>query len=160
MTSGSKRELILSLKKEHKEMLSEINSLEKILRRFQDGYPASKSVETFFKRLLVLEERFIQHMRREEQSLYSVLRLYVDGEMVKLMLEDHRRVAEDLGQGRSAFNGEASVSSEFRSRLSRVFSLKKEHLEKEEDVIFWLAEVKLGRSADVSTTLGFEDLKY
>ncbi len=152
MGDGLKPKLIPSLRREHIELLRGMNRLQEHLYQLRAGREISEAHQKFFRKLSVLEDKIIRHMQREEQYLYTALQLHVDGELVNLMMEEHRRVTDTIEKSRPTPSGNVKIVthpfSKWKSELNKTLSFKKEHLRKEEGVVFWLAEVKMRISED------------
>ena len=110
-----------------------------VSRRKSRGKPA-ESID----RLKSMVER---HILNEEATLYEPLRLkFGRGGPIDTMTREHRSIRQSLGRLLSALDAYSAGRTRIADLQSSLNSLQKEigeHIEKEEKVLFWLADLKL-----------------
>ncbi len=154
LAGALKSGFMTTLRLEHTGLIGQIDSLQKYILQLHnlDQSLKSKTLPVMLETLSVLQDRMIKHMRLEERRLYTLLPYYIDPDLVDLMIKDHRNLATAIAKTRM-HRGKRCVTQELPElilTLKNLLSLKKEHLRKEREVVFWLAEVKTRWAADSS----------
>ena len=137
----TREDFLTPLIREHSTIVQELESIRNTL---QSQTPAPK----LLKLVDDLGEGMKKHFVHEERSLYRQLkiRLREDSPTDEMTL-DHESIRRDFVAFRQAVGKNGEKHSIVRiQRLFDIFQRKlKEHIKKEERVLFWLADVKLGQ---------------
>ncbi len=133
---------ITPLKNDHKEIARQLDILRKAMA--QSPRPSSRELGRAARRLASLIQR---HLENEESTVYKPLSLTMGRHSpTDMMAREHRSIRQGLARLASAL-GEQEVNDarieESRSRLASLQEQISAHMETEEKVLFWLADLKL-----------------
>ncbi len=143
-----------ALKEEHSSLLEQVYALDAQLSWLESSGPTK--TRKILHRLLTggekLAEELSFHFQREEDALYPILekRMSDKAEPVRIMRQEHVNLSTRL----TAFNSEIERmlkehdnlrTWEVSSSLQRLRSELSDHVSREENVLFWLAEIHLSK---------------
>jgi hemerythrin-like domain-containing protein len=136
----AEQDRIATLKNEHKGISRQLS----VVRGELTASPPSDRLQRSIGRLESLVER---HFTGEEESLYKPLKLRLGRrDPVDAMTQEHRTIRRTLRELRSSLTrceADSSRVGELRSCFDSLQRDLGEHVEREETVIFWLADLKL-----------------
>jgi hemerythrin-like domain-containing protein len=136
----AEQDRITPLKNEHKGISRQLS----VVRGELTASPPSDQLERSIDRLESLVEK---HFTGEEESLYKPLKLRLGRrDSVDAMTQEHRTIRKTLRELRSSLTrckADPSRAGELRSCFDSLQREMGEHVEREETVIFWLADLKL-----------------
>jgi hemerythrin-like domain-containing protein len=140
------------LREEHRVILAALDTLEMAADRLAAGRPAP---EPWWEDMLAWLGAFVErtHHAREEQSLFSVMAKAgapTSGGPIAVMLEEH-------AEGRGYVQALAREGGAARVAAARNYArLLRAHIDKENEVVYPLAEAVLDRPAMEEVARGFE----
>src|SRR6266571_2835614 len=140
------------LKSEHSALLGEVYQMENQLTFLESsgrirGLRVLKELAETSRRM---QENLLQHTAKEEKDFFPVLesRLGKDRELVEVMKREHEELIGSLGSlttelDRMTKNRDTTRTWNLVSRLQDLKGGLSDHLSREEQVLFWLAELRL-----------------
>ena len=144
------------LSQEHQVVLEQLQALEAALDRFDPGQVAAT--------LRFFDEQVTLHRRKEEEVLFPALARYIGTEMgpIAVMLHEHREEQARLEEIRVALD--AGDTPEARGTLRRagrqILDLLRNHIAKEDNVLFPLAERTLSAEEKMEAQEGMDAIGY
>jgi hemerythrin-like domain-containing protein len=136
----AEQDRITPLKNEHKSISRQLN----VVGGEMTGSPPSDRLQRSIDRLGLLVEK---HFAGEEESLYGPLKLRLGRKnSVDAMTEEHkaiRRTLKELHSSLARCQADSDRVGELRSCFDSLQRELGEHIEREETVVFWLADLKL-----------------
>ncbi|MCS4539056.1 MAG: hemerythrin domain-containing protein [Thaumarchaeota archaeon] len=126
------------LTKEHDVMFSMVHEIERDLNAIKDGTLKANTRE----RITNLTEFLQRHILKEEQIMFPVLLWYLgmDKPVVNTMHEEHERMGAEF---QSIVANLPKSSSIHLQRIQGMLNILKSHISKEDNVLFWLAEIRV-----------------
>jgi len=134
-------EEIALLREEHRAIVRDLGSVQRLLHeKKQHPQRRRESIDVLGARLRV-------HFAHEEETVYKPLNSVLKGRTpTKELMQDHRSIRQAFERlsrlSASRGNGQASLS-DLTDLFQFLQSALGKHLEKEEKVVFWLAEYHL-----------------
>jgi len=136
----AEQDRITPLKNEHRSISRQLD----VVRGEMTASPPSDQLQRSIDRLGSLVET---HFTGEEESLYKPLKLRLGRDNpVDAMTQEHRTIRRAIRELHSSFTrckADSSRAGELRSCFDSVQRELGEHIEREESVLFWLADLKL-----------------
>ncbi len=137
----AEQDRITPLKNEHRVISRQLAI---VLGELTASPPPPEELQRSIERLGSLVE---MHFTGEEESLYKPLRLRLRrSNPVEAMTREHRTILKTLGELHSCLarcRADSSRSGELRSCFYAFQRELGKHIEREETVVFWLADLKL-----------------
>ncbi|MBI2126945.1 MAG: hemerythrin domain-containing protein [Thaumarchaeota archaeon] len=126
-----------ALREEHKTILEIISQIEKHLKNADYKVLQSCSIPQ-------LKEILDRHLEKEDEVLFPMLQRYLgmDKGVVKAMQTEHREIEacfSAISESKSCTSGDSKLALDTKHMIR----LLKPHLSKEDNVLFWLAEIKV-----------------
>ncbi len=158
-------QVIDELKKEHEGIMQMLLILEAVAGRLEREEPVpAGDLEAIVEFLAVFADRC--HHGKEEKHLFPALKkagLPPEGHPVEILLAEHRKGRELIAamkQGLARIkSGDAEGGRAFAEAASRYMDLLELHIEKENSVLFPLAETRLDPRRDPELLAAFEKLE-
>ena len=136
----AEQDRITPLKNEHKGITRQLG----VVRGELTASPPSDQLQQSIDRL---ESLVGKHFTGEEESLYKPLKLRLGRKnSVDVMTQEHKTIRKTLRELRSSLarcKADSSRVGELRSCFDSLQRELGEHIEREETVVFWLADLKL-----------------
>ncbi|MBM3897869.1 MAG: hemerythrin domain-containing protein [Thaumarchaeota archaeon] len=119
---------------EHKVMLSMLHEIEKDLDSIKGGTLNANTHD----RITTLVGFLQTHFTKEEQVVFPILSRYlgIDRAVVDAVSAEHERITTDFVQLSKP------PSAQFE-KIQKTIRMLKSHISKEDNVLFWLAEIKI-----------------
>ncbi len=145
-------EALTLLKDEHSTILQQVYEMDKLLGLLESSGPrgAAKLLRQLLEASKVTWTHLSYHTAREEKILFPVLekRLGANGESVEVMRREHSSLLESLVSLRSEIekmveDHDTIKTWNLASRLQELRGTLSDHMSREENVLFWLAELHL-----------------
>lgn len=134
------------LRDDHSRLMNSLSSLEKLVSHVPDP----GSIEKISSLLTSLTSQLMKHHEREELGLFPVLKKYLGGELgpIPVMEGDHcalRGAREEAVTCLKALDVgyERDVAAQLRTLCLKLVGLLRNHISKEENVLFWVARINL-----------------
>ena len=121
------------LRKEHEKVLKILDNLEKNID--------DKNIASMKKEISVLEREFDKHsLNKEEKVLFPEIEKFMprEGGPTGMMIIEHKDLTESI----KMFNGEKDINNLIETG-SHIISLLREHIDKENNMLFMMAEMHL-----------------
>ena len=138
----SQNDRITPLKNAHGGIRRQLDSVRNAMT--ETPRPSPGTLRRSIDRLTSLVEA---HFVDEESTLYEPLKLRLGRDNpVDAMAREHRRMRQSLGRLLSAsieYKADSSRIGDVRSRFDSLEKEMGEHMDKEETVLFWLADLRL-----------------
>jgi hemerythrin-like domain-containing protein len=130
-----------ALREEHTEMRTALNKFGNILKKISDGVSDSELNEIS----QYLDKDVELHFKREEDALFPVLGNYIGIETgpINVMLIEHNSCRELTGDLKKRIEGKDYKSA--ASAGKALIELLSEHEDKEDGILFQIAEMQLSR---------------
>ena len=159
-------ECIQELRKEHEAIELVLNVLESVSARMQRGeVVATADLDAVMEFLSVFADRC--HHGKEEGFLFPAMEkagIPRQGGPIGVMLHEHEqgraliaKLFEAVGQIKA---GQNSVSAGFASAATDYAALLKQHISKENNILFPMAEARLSPSLDAELSKSFGELEH
>ncbi len=128
------------LTEEHRKIISMVQGVESDLTSLKSGGSNSDTKQ----RIENLIEFLQKHIAKEEQVLFPVLSRMpgMDRMVINAMHLEHKKMNAELSRIVKHLN-RAPLNQSLLTSLQRTFNLLKAHISKEDNVLFWLAEIKV-----------------
>ncbi len=138
--------LLAKFREEHTHALEELIRLENALQDIVDGVPVTRRIEPLRAFAAFLGEALDAHFRQEEDELFPRLRQVMGhgGGPIPVMLEEHRIIREAHAQLQREIESPAPDSTTVRRSGETILNVLRDHIHKEDNVLFPLAERFLG----------------
>ncbi len=144
-----------SLREEHSSALRELYTLDRQLGWLESSAPpvTRRALVQLLSTSQKLASDLSSHFQKEEKTLYPLLerRMADKAEPVILMREEHKRLSARLDSFTSEVmrmlkEHDTRKTWELSSKLQDLRSELSDHVSREEEVLFWLAEIHLSRN--------------
>ncbi len=138
--------LLNKFREEHTHALEELLRLESALQDIVDGQPVTSRIEPLRAFAAFLGEALDAHFRQEEDELFPRLSRVMghDGGPVRVMLEEHRIIREAHARMQDELDSPAPDSTTVRRSGETILNVLRDHIHKEDNVLFPMAERFLG----------------
>lgn len=144
------------LSREHQVVLGRLDALERAL----DAYDVNGLREA----LHFFDERLVLHRRKEEEVLFPALGAHIGTEVgpVACMLEEHRDEREKIETIRDALRDPSSTGARDRILAAGryILELLRHHIQKEDRVLFPMAESVLSDEEKKAVKSGMDAIGY
>jgi len=158
-------ECIQELRKEHEAIELVLNVLEAVSARMEHGEAVpTADLDAMMGFFSIFADRC--HHGKEEEFLFPAMEkagIPRQGGPIGVMLNEHEqgrtliaRLSEAVGQIKS---GQEAASSGFASAAAGYAALLRQHINKENNILFPMAEVRLGPSVDAELSKSFDQLE-
>jgi hemerythrin-like domain-containing protein len=132
---------VMALRKEHKGIVHRLAIVEKCIDA--PGFNERKFRES----MATLGVQLREHFTHEERAVYGPLNSRLKrSSPTRELIEDHSSIwkaFDKLSEAKLAQGAGVAPSTELKDRLSSLQLTLRRHLEKEEKVVFWLADLRL-----------------
>jgi hemerythrin-like domain-containing protein len=147
--------------REHKTILIALNVIEKMYERVQNNNEVDiKDIEDIIEFLKVFADKC--HHGKEEDFLFPALEkvgIKNENGPIGVMLAQHRHGREFIQQMQKSIVNKTLNKNAFVSSASSYVNLLRNHIEKEDKILFPLSDTKLSASTQIELLKDFESLE-